>query len=57
MVNGLAWTEVGGQLLNIEALLMPGKGELVYTGSLGEVMQESIRQRTLLSAQVLKNIK
>lgn len=43
IVNGLAWTEVGGQLLNIEALLLPGKGELVYTGSLGEVMQESIR--------------
>jgi len=43
VVNGLAWTEAGGQLLNIEALLLPGKGELVYTGSLGEVMQESIR--------------
>lgn len=43
IVNGLAWTPSGGELLNIEALLIPGKGELVYTGSLGEVMQESIR--------------
>lgn len=43
VVNGLAWTSAGGELLNIEALLLPGKGELIYTGSLGEVMQESIR--------------
>ena len=43
VVNGLAWTAAGGELLNIEALSIPGKGELVYTGSLGEVMQESIR--------------
>jgi ATP-dependent Lon protease len=38
---GLAWTEVGGQLLNIEATLMDGKGKLTTTGKLGEVMQES----------------
>ena len=43
VVNGLAWTWAGGQLLNIEALSLAGKGELVYTGSLGEVMQESIK--------------
>ncbi|MEC7031026.1 MAG: endopeptidase La [Pseudomonadota bacterium] len=43
VVNGLAWTAAGGELLNIEALSLPGKGELIYTGSLGEVMQESIR--------------
>lgn len=43
VVNGLAWTCVGGELLTIEALKLPGKGELVYTGSLGEVMQESIK--------------
>ena len=43
VVNGLAWTWAGGVLLNIEALSLPGKGELVYTGSLGEVMQESIK--------------
>lgn len=41
-VNGLAWTEMGGELLTIEAVVMPGKGETKYTGSLGEVMQESI---------------
>ena len=42
-VTGLAWTEVGGELLTIEAAVMPGKGKHVYTGKLGEVMQESIQ--------------
>jgi len=42
-VTGLAWTEVGGDLLTIEATTMPGKGNLKYTGKLGEVMQESIQ--------------
>jgi ATP-dependent Lon protease len=42
-VTGLAWTEVGGELLTIEAALMPGKGKLTQTGSLGDVMQESIQ--------------
>ena len=41
-VTGLAWTEVGGELLTIEAALAPGKGKLTQTGSLGNVMQESI---------------
>ncbi|MDX7863802.1 endopeptidase La [Aeromonas caviae] len=41
-VCGLAWTEVGGDLLTIETTNMPGKGKLTYTGSLGDVMQESI---------------
>ncbi|OWY40330.1 endopeptidase La [Xenophilus sp. AP218F] len=41
-VTGLAWTEVGGELLTIEAVSLPGKGNIVRTGQLGEVMQESI---------------
>ncbi|MHB1723206.1 MAG: endopeptidase La [Acidiferrobacter sp.] len=42
-VTGLAWTEVGGELLTIECALMPGKGKLTITGKLGDVMQESIQ--------------
>ncbi|EKD70638.1 MAG: hypothetical protein ACD_46C00464G0004 [uncultured bacterium] len=42
-VKGLAWTEVGGELLTIEAVVLPGKGKTIYTGQLGEVMQESIQ--------------
>jgi len=42
-VTGLAWTEVGGELLTIEAATMPGKGKTITTGKLGEVMQESIQ--------------
>jgi ATP-dependent Lon protease len=42
-VTGLAWTEVGGELLTIEAATMPGKGKTISTGKLGEVMQESIQ--------------
>ena len=41
-VTGLAWTEVGGELLTIEAVGLPGKGTIIRTGQLGEVMQESI---------------
>lgn len=43
LTMGLAWTEVGGELLSIEALTMPGTGQLTLTGKLGEVMQESAR--------------
>ncbi len=42
-VTGLAWTSVGGELLTIEAVAMPGKGKQIRTGSLGDVMQESIQ--------------
>ena len=41
-VTGLAWTQVGGELLSLEAAVMPGKGRQIKTGSLGDVMQESI---------------
>ncbi len=42
-VTGLAWTEVGGELLTIETVILPGKGKTITTGKLGEVMQESIQ--------------
>ncbi|MEW6313161.1 MAG: endopeptidase La [Pseudomonadota bacterium] len=42
-VTGLAWTEVGGELLTIESAVLPGKGKMITTGKLGEVMQESIQ--------------
>jgi ATP-dependent Lon protease len=42
-VTGLAWTEVGGELLTIEAVAVPGKGTTTFTGKLGDVMQESIK--------------
>jgi len=43
LVTGLAWTQVGGELLSIEASMVPGKGRLVNTGQLGDVMKESIQ--------------
>jgi len=43
VTTGLAWTEVGGEILTIEAVMVPGKGKMVITGKLGEVMQESIQ--------------
>ncbi|MCQ4163241.1 endopeptidase La [Tahibacter harae] len=42
LVTGLAWTQVGGDLLSIEGTIVPGKGKLIHTGQLGDVMQESI---------------
>jgi ATP-dependent Lon protease len=43
VVTGLAWTEVGGELLTVEAILVPGKGKMTVTGKLGDVMQESVQ--------------
>ncbi len=43
LVTGLAWTSVGGELLCVETVIMPGKGELIITGKLGDVMKESAR--------------
>jgi len=45
-VTGLAWTEVGGELLTIESAVVPGKGKMIHTGQLGDVMQESIHAAT-----------
>ena len=45
IVRGLAWTSAGGDTLQIEVNVMPGKGELVLTGQLGDVMKESARAR------------
>ena len=54
-VTGLAWTEVGGDLLSIEAAVTPGKGNMLVTGSLGNVMQESIKAaHTVVRARAAK---
>ncbi len=50
VVTGLAWTEVGGDLLSIEALKLPGKGRMKTTGKLGDVMKEFDRRRSLVGA-------
>ncbi len=54
-VTGLAWTEVGGELLTIEAVAVPGKGKTVTTGKLGEVMQESIQAALTVVRKRAKN--
>ncbi len=52
---GLAWTEVGGDLLSIEALMVPGKGKMTITGKLGSVMQESIQAaKSFVQARALR---
>ena len=52
VVTGLAWTPVGGDILYIESMLMPGKGELIITGQLGDVMKESAR----IALSLVKNL-
>ncbi|MED7819351.1 MULTISPECIES: endopeptidase La [unclassified Francisella] len=56
-VTGLAWTSVGGELLTIEALAMPGKGKVKYTGSLGDVMKESIDAAFSVMRSISKDYK
>ena len=51
--TGLAWTEVGGEILKIESVNMPGKGKMQITGKLGEVMQESVKAANLILDQNL----
>jgi ATP-dependent Lon protease len=54
-VVGLAWTEVGGELLTIEAVAMPGKGNVIRTGTLGDVMKESIEAaRTVVRSRAAR---
>ncbi|MBA3028982.1 MAG: endopeptidase La [Desulfobacteraceae bacterium] len=56
LANGLAWTNVGGELLFIEVSLLDGKGELIITGQIGEVMQESARAAVSYARAYLKGI-
>ena len=56
-VNGLAWTSVGGELLQIEAAVTAGKGRVIKTGSLGDVMQESIQAALTVSKNIAKEKK
>ena len=56
LANGLAWTNVGGEILFIEVSLMEGKGDLIITGQLGEVMQESAKAAVSYARSIFKNL-
>ena len=56
-MNGLAWTSVGGELLQIEAAVTAGKGRVIKTGSLGDVMQESIQAALTVAKNIAKDKK
>ena len=56
LVNGLAWTEVGGELLSVETAVIPGKGKYILTGQLGDVLQESIRAAMTIARNRALNI-
>ena len=56
LVTGLAWTAYGGSILNVEALTFPGKGNLILTGKLGEVMQESAKISLSLCRRILSTM-
>ncbi len=55
VTTGLAWTEVGGEILSVEAIVMPGKGNVKHTGKLGDVMQESVEAaRSFVRSRMLR---
>ena len=57
VVTGLAWTEVGGELLTIEGVMMPGKGKMTVTGNLRDVMKELISGRHVLCALARRRLR
>ena len=56
VATGMAWTESGGDILSIEATIMPGKGKITLTGKLGDVMQESAYRYKLLDHRQINHV-